>query len=142
MGWLLEGLGMAPTITHASGFRGGLGAGCQRGGLAAPSPWEGGARGGWRRACGAQAAWPSRAQRAPRVCGVDPAAPRELRVGGLQPPGAAAARTIHALAAIRVLRASHTRHGARARRTAAGTGWQCHREPVGCAPRLTVAALR
>lgn len=35
-----------------------------------------------------------------------------------------------------------TSHGARARRTAADTGWQCHREPPGTAPRLTVAAPR
>lgn len=65
---------------------------------------------------------------------------------GLQQPGKGTTQTIHSPAAVPGPRASRKlqarSHGARVRGNAADTGWQCHREPTGTAPRLTVAAPR
>lgn len=124
--------------TDPSGSAGGLGAGCHPVGLAAsarvPEERER-ARGGQQRVWG-------RTEYHPLAC-VRLRSPAPVPQGSrLQQPERGARRTVHSPAAVRELRSQAVSHGARARRTAADTGWQDHREPAGTTPRLTVAAPR
>lgn len=110
----------------------------------------GSARGGWQRVCGCRAAAARLGRSAHHpLAGVrlrSPAPVPSPEGAGLQQPGKGTTQTIHSPAAVPGPRASRKlqarSHGAPVRGNAADTGWQCHREPTGTAPRLTVAAPR